>query len=134
MPPATRLPPVRFNSPISVSVTFSEPVSGFTIEDVDAANGGVSNFTGSSGNVFYTFDVTPNAAAPMTVDIAADAATDSNGYGNTSALQLSLGIPYDDDHDGGISKDEAITALIDYFAGNITKEQAIAIIILYFSS
>ena len=126
--------PVRFNSPISVTVAFSEPVLDFTIEDVDAANGVVSNFTGSSDNAFYTFDVTPNAAAPVTVDIAADAATGADGKGNASAPQLSLGIPYDDDHDGGISKDEAIAAVIDYFNGRITKEEAIAIIILYFSS
>ena len=125
--------PVRFNSPISVTVAFSEPVSGFAIEDVDAANGVVSNFTGSSGNAFYTFDVTPNAAAPVTVDIAADAATGADGKGNTASPQLSLGIPYDDDHDGGISKDEAITAVVDYFAGRITKADAIGVIILYFS-
>ena len=125
---------VRFNTPIFVTVAFSEPVSGFTIEDVDAANGAVSNFTSSSGNAFYTFDVTPNAAAPVTVDIAADAVTGADGKGNTASPQLSLGIPYDDDGDAGISKEEAITAVIDYFASRITKEQAIAIIILYFSS
>ena len=66
--------------------------------------------------------------------IAANVATGADGKGNTAAQQLSLGIPYDDDGDGGISKEEAITAVIDYFAGNITKEEAIGIIILYFSS
>ena len=89
--------PVRFNSPISVTVAFSEPVLYFTIEDVDAANGAVSNFTGSSGNAFYTFDVTPNAAGPVTVDIAAGVATGADGNGNTASPQLSLGVPYDDD-------------------------------------
>ena len=68
------------------------------------------------------------------MDIAAGAATDANGYGNASAPQLSLGIPYDDDHDGGISKEEAIAAVLDYFNGRITKAEAIAVIILYFSS
>ena len=126
--------PVRFNTPIAVTVAFSEPVSSFTIEDVDAANGAVSNFTSSSGDAFYTFDVTPNAAAPVIVDIAADAATGADGKGNTASPQLSLGIPYDDDHYGSINKSEAITAVIDYFAGRITKEEAIGIIILYFSS
>ena len=126
--------PVRFNTPIAVTVAFSEPVSSFTIEDVDAANGAVSNFTSSSGDAFYTFDVTPNAAGPVIVDIAADAATGADGKGNTASPQLSLGIPYDDDHYGSINKSEAITAVIDYFAGRITKEEAIGIIILYFSS
>ena len=125
--------PVRFNSPISVTVAFSEPVLDFTIEDVDASNGAVSNFTGISGNAFYTFDVTPNAAGTVTVDIAVGVATGSDGNGNTASPQLSLGVPYDDDGDGGISKEEAITAVIDYFSGRITKEEAIAVIILYFS-
>ena len=41
---------------------------------------------------------------------------------------------YDRDGDGVISKDEAITAVIDYFNGIITKEDAITVIIAYFSS
>ena len=125
---------VRFNSPISVTVAFSEPVLDFTVEDVDASNGVVSNFTGSSGAAFYTFDVTPNAAGAVTVDIAAGVATGSDGNGNTASPQLLLGIPYDDDRDGTISKDEAITAVVDYFTGRITKSDAIGVIILYFSS
>ena len=126
--------PIRFNSPISVTVAFSEPVSGFTMKDIDVTNGVVSNFTSRSGGAFYTFDVTPNSAATVTVAIGAGAATATDGNGNTASAQSSLGIPYDDDGDGSISKDEAITAVIDYFAGRITKEEAIGIIILYFSS
>ena len=123
--------PVRPNSPVPVTATFSEPVSGFTIDDIDTANGAVSNFTGSGA--VYTFEVTPNAIAEVTVDIAAGAATDADGNANMAAPTLSLGIPYDDDGDGEISKNEAITAVIDYFAGRITKAEAIAVIILYFS-
>ena len=123
---------VRPNVPILVTVTFSKPVFGFTVEDIEVANGAVSNFAGSGA--VYTFDVTPNARGEVTVDIAAGVATDAEGTDNMAAPTLSLGIPYDDDHDGGISKEEAITAVIDYFAGLITKEDAISIIILYFSS
>ena len=125
--------PVRFSSPIPVTVAFSEPVLGCTVEDIDVVNGAVSSFTSRSGGAFYTFDVTPNAAGPVTVDIAEDAATATDGNGNMASAQLSLGIPYDDDHDTSISKDEAITTVIDYFAGDITKEEAIGIILLYFA-
>ena len=124
--------PVRPNSPVPVTATFSEPVFGFTIDGIIAANGAVSNFAGSGA--VYTFDVTPNAIGEVTVGIAPGVATDADGYGNTPAPTLSLGIPYDDDHDSGISKNKAITAVIDYFSGRISKEEAIAIIILYFSS
>ena len=127
---------VRIDSPIQVLVMFSEPVFGFTLDDIVVANGSIGNFTGRDGSASYDFDVTPNAAGAVTVDIAAGAATGADGKGNTASPQLSLGIPYDGDGDGdaGISKEEAITAVIDYFADRITKEEAIAIIILYFSS
>ena len=104
---------VRPNSPIPVAVTFSEPVLGFTIDGIIAASGSVSNFTGSGA--VYTFDVTPDAIGEVAVDIAAGAATDADGYSNMPAPTLSLGIPYDDEGDAGISKDKAITAVIDYF-------------------
>ena len=126
--------PLRIGSPVPVTATFGEPVFGFTIEDIFAANGAVGNLTGGDGDAVYTFDVTPNAVGAVTVDIAADVAAYADGNGNTAAMQLSLGIPYDDDGDGKISKEEAIAAVIDYFSDRITKEHAIAIIILYFSS
>ena len=126
--------PMRLNSPIPVTVTFSEPVSGFTADDIVVENGAVGNFTGSVGDAVYTFDITPNAVGAVTVNIAADVAEDADGNGNTSAPQLSLGVPYDDDGDAAISREEAIAAIIDYFADRITKEHAIEVIILYFAS
>ena len=125
---------VRIDAPILVTTTFSEPVSGFTIDDITVANGVASSFAASDGDTVYTFDVTPNAIGEVTVDIPVGAAMDGDGNGNTSAPRLSLGIPYDDDGDGGISKAEAIAAIRDYFGGNINKAQAIAVIRLYFTS
>ena len=125
---------VRLNVPILVTATFSEPVFGFTIDEITVSNGAVSNFAGSDGVAVYTFDVTPDSLGEVTVDIAAGVATDGGGAGNTAAPRLSLGIPYDFDGNGGISKDEAIAAVVDYFAGSITKAQTIEVIVLYFSS
>ena len=125
---------VRIGSPVPVTATFSEPVSGFTVEDIVATNGTVGNFTGSGGDSVYTFDVTPNAIGTVAVDIAADAAEDGDGNGNAAASQLSLGIPYDDNDDGGIQRDEVISAIKDYFGNHITREDVIEVIKLYFSS
>ena len=125
---------VRINAPILVTVTFSEPVSGFTIDDITVSNGAVSNLAGSDGDTVYTFDVTPNAIGGVMVGIPGGAATDGGGNGNTPSSQLSLGITYDDDGDGQISKNEAIAAVREYFSGNLTKEQTIAVIRLYFVS
>ena len=122
---------VRLNSPVSVTVTFNEPVYGFTVDDIIVVNGTASGFSGSDGDAVYTFDVTPTSLGEVTVDIAAGVATDGEGSGNTEAPRLSLGIPYDFDGNGGISKAEAITAITDYLGGKITKAQTIAVIELY---
>ena len=123
---------VRLDSPIPVTATFSEPVNGFTVSDVNVVNGSAGNFVGSDGDSVYTFDVTPNAVGVVTVDIAADMADDSDGNGNMAAVQLTLGLPYDDDNDGAISREEVITAIGDYlFGGLLTRDEVIQIIGLY---
>ena len=123
---------VRLHTAVSVTATFSEPVSGFVAGDVTVVNGDVSNFSGSDGDSVYTFDVTPNAVRVVTVDIAAGVALDSEGDGNTAATQLTLGIPYDDDHDGAINRGEVITAIGDFlFGGLLTRDQIVQIIALF---
>ena len=123
---------VRINSPISMTATFSAPVTGFTLGDITVSNGEASNFAGGDGDSVYTFDVTPDAIGDVTVDIAADVAEDGDSNGNVAAIQLSLGIPYDDDHDGAINRAEVITAIGDYlFGGLLTRGQVIELIGLY---
>ena len=125
-------PMVRINSPITVTATFSEPVNGFTVDDITVVNGSAGNFAGSDVVSVYTLDVTPNAIGDVTVDIAADVAEDGDSNGNVAAIQLSLGIPYDDDHDGAINRAEVITAIGDYlFGGLLTRGQVIELIGLY---
>lgn len=74
-------------SPIAVTVTFSESVTGFTSSDISVSNGAVSNFMG--GGATYTFDLTPAGQGLVTANIAAGVATDSAGNGNTIAAQFS---------------------------------------------
>jgi hypothetical protein len=75
-------------SPIAVTVSFSEAVSGFVAEDLGLTNATVSGFSGSGAT--YTLELTPQAAGPVTVDIAADVASDAAGNGNTAATPFSL--------------------------------------------
>ena len=124
---------VRIDSPLPVKAAFSEPVSGFTLDDISVVNGAAGNFTGSDGDSVYTFDVTPNSIGTVMVDIAAGAAQDPGGDGNTAAPLLSLGIPYDDDGDGEISKSEVIASIRDYFADRVAKVHVIGITRLYFA-
>ena len=53
----------------------------------------------------------------------------------TRLSRLSLGIPYDDDGDGGISKGEVLTAIVDYlFEDGITRAQVLEVIVAYLFS
>ena len=122
--------PVRLGSPVSLEAAFNEPVTGFSLEDISVANGVAGNFAGS-GSV-YAFEVTPNAIGEVTIDVAADTAQGADGKGNI-ASGLPLGIPYDDDGNGAISKSEVIAAINDYLFGDgsIAKSHVIALINLY---
>ena len=70
----------------------------------------------------------------VTVDVAAGVARDASGSGNIAAVQLSLGITYDDDGDGAISRNEVLAAITDYFADRITRDEVLGVITLYFAS
>jgi hypothetical protein len=74
-------------SPIPVSVTFSESVSGFAAGSITTSNGSVANFAGAGSS--YTFDLVPAGAGVVTADVAQDVATDAAGNGNTAATLFS---------------------------------------------
>ena len=131
---AKEVPVVRLHASIPVAARFSEPVNGFTASDVAVANGEISNFVARYGNTVFTFDVTPNAVGVVTVDIAANVAQDSDSDGNAAATQLTLGLPYDDDHDGAISGAEVLMAVRDYFADTLSAQHVLQVVSLYFQS
>ncbi|MEG4634804.1 DUF4347 domain-containing protein, partial [Microcoleus sp. AR_TQ3_B6] len=83
----TSTSPTTVNAPFSVTATFRENVSGFDNTDITLANANVSNFVTVDGKT-YTFDVTPNADGPVTVDVRGATATDTAGNNNTAATQL----------------------------------------------
>ena len=76
-------------SPIPMTATFSETVTGFVVGDITVGNGAASNFVAVSG-VVYTFDVTPAAEGAVTVDIAAGVAQDAATNPNEAATQFSI--------------------------------------------
>ena len=74
-------------SPIPVTITFSENVTGFVAGDITVTNGTVGNFAGN--NNVYTANITPTAAGPVTVSVAANAANDAATNGNIVSNVLS---------------------------------------------
>ncbi|MFC6552839.1 Ig-like domain-containing protein [Cohnella cellulosilytica] len=75
------------NGAFEVTATFSEEVTGFTVEDIEVTNGTAGNFSEVNGAT-YTFDVTSTADGPVTVEIPAGIAQDTVGRGNTVSAPL----------------------------------------------
>ncbi len=73
----------------TATFTFSEDVTGFASEDITVGNGASSDFQSTSATV-YTATITPSADGDVTVDVAADKATDAAGNNNIAATQLSV--------------------------------------------
>ena len=76
-------------SPIPMTATFSEAVTGFVVGDITLGNGTAGNFVAVSTTV-YTFDMTPSGQGAVTVDVADGVAQDSAANGNTAATQYSI--------------------------------------------
>jgi hypothetical protein len=74
-------------SPIPVTVTFSESVTGFVAGDVTVGNATLSGFAGSGAS--YSFNLTPTGQGLVTANIAAGVAQDSAANGNTAAAPFS---------------------------------------------
>ncbi|MYA68043.1 MAG: hypothetical protein F4Y22_12450, partial [Gammaproteobacteria bacterium] len=69
---------------VTVTISFSEDVTGFTVEDIAVSNGAVSNFAGSGAA--YTATITPADGGMVTsLVIAAGAAADAANNGNKRA-------------------------------------------------
>ena len=70
------------NATFTVTITFSERVSGFALEAIHVTDGTAANLAGSAAT--YYAEITPNEdfAGNVTIRIAADAATDAQGRGN----------------------------------------------------
>ena len=75
-------------SEVLFTFTFSEAVSGFSVDDIKITGGSKGTFSKISDSV-YTLLVSPtnNARETITVDVAAKVASDVAGNNNTAAVQ-----------------------------------------------
>ena len=76
------------NGPFSLTLTFSEPVTGFELKDLVVGNGSATELQGSDAS--YVATITPVASGPVTVDIPAGAAEDTAGNPSVAAAQFSI--------------------------------------------
>ena len=69
----------------TVTITFAEPVTGLTANEIEVTNGTGSNFSGSGA--VYTLEIAPNAGIEdeVTVTVTAGAVVDALNNGNRAA-------------------------------------------------
>jgi Bacterial Ig-like domain len=77
------------NGPVTVNVTFSEPVTGFSARDLIVENGSVSHFRGEGSDYSFTLSGAGNGHL-TTVDIPAGTVQDQNGNENTAAPEFAF--------------------------------------------
>jgi len=76
--------------PFNITITFSEPVTGFTLTDLTVGNGTASNLQGNGAAYTATITPTANYNGRVTVDIPANAVEDVVNRPNTAAPQFAL--------------------------------------------
>ncbi|WP_159092076.1 T9SS type A sorting domain-containing protein, partial [Aquimarina sp. Aq107] len=75
-------------NPIPISITFSESVLNFDINDITVTNGSLTNFSGTDAT--YNVQVIPTTTGIITLNIDANIANSVSGDGNLPALEFSI--------------------------------------------
>gem|GEM_PF-2246017 len=86
--------PATANWPIPVTVTFSEPVTGFDLTGIAVTNGTAANFDASAAPV-YTAEITPDLPGPTEVAVDVDPNRYQDAAGNYNTAATTLHIRYD---------------------------------------
>ena len=99
-PPDTTAPDVSISvpsetqtGPFDVTITFNESVSGFEESELDVsgdAHASITSWSPNADNTVFTAEITPTTSGTVTLDIAADVATDAANNGNTAAISQSV--------------------------------------------
>ena len=82
----------------TVTVTFSESVSGFAASELTADTGELTDFSGSDSGTTYTATLTPpdSGSGTITLNVAADVVQSSGGTANSAATPVQVSYSVDD--------------------------------------
>ena len=85
------------NGAFSVTITFTEAVSGFTQSEVSLTGSAASitSWSANSDNTVYTATITPTASGTVTIGVAANVATDAANNQNTAATSQTVTVDVD---------------------------------------
>ena len=79
--------PVTSSGPFTATITFSEVVIGFMVDDIEVSNAFLTGFTETTPGMVWTVEVFPESDGAVTLDIPADVATDAAANANAAAPQ-----------------------------------------------
>ena len=98
-----------------VTITFSEPVTGFELEDIRVTNGTASNFIEISPQE-YTATITPEGTGEVRVEVPEEVAEDGGGNGNQAAeafeLETKLAVSYQEESYTAREGGETVTVTV----------------------
>ena len=98
-----------------VTITFSEPVTGFELEDIRVTNGTASNFIEISPQE-YTATITPEGTGAVRVEVPKEVAEDGAGNGNQAAeafeLETKLAVSYQEESYTAREGGETVTVTV----------------------
>lgn len=83
-------PTGQVTGPFTLTMTFSEPVTGFTSSGLSVAQATVSDFTEVTPGTVYTALLSPVMGQTVTATVQANAAQDGAGNGNEASDQYSV--------------------------------------------
>ena len=92
------VPPDVQNGAFDVTITFSEAVIGFVQSELSlsgTATAGITAWSANTANTVYTATITPTMSGMVTLNIAADVATDTTNNPNTAAIEQSVTVDVD---------------------------------------
>ena len=107
----------RTNSTFTATITFSEDVSGFDINDITLNNADATNFTATNAKI-YSALITPKVDGIVTIDVASNVANDVASNENSAANQFSITF------DGTKPVAPSVLSIDNYTCTNITTTTA----------
>lgn len=113
------------NTTNSFTVTFDEPVFGFTSGDIliTSGSGTVGNFSGSNGASVYTFDLTISSGASISFRVPSSVCQDFTGNNNSQSALFSFS--------GDITRPSVTITSNDVAANGHTNKSSIAFTITF---
>ena len=109
------------NSAFDVTITFSGSVADFVQGDLSLGGTATASITAwnTTDNTVYTAEITPTTSGEVTLDIAADVATDATNNSNTAATTQTVSIDVDPP---GVSISTGVVGASSFIVGVVFTE------------